>query len=96
MLIVIHDCTSPIIFYGSELANERVGVDSYVWLHRGAYACAAELCQGKPTRKYVDYFLYRVQLLLQHDIKVLLVFDGAPLPAKRKTEEERKARRVRR
>jgi hypothetical protein len=28
-----------------------LGVDAYVWLHRGAIACASLLAQGKPTRK---------------------------------------------
>jgi exonuclease-1 len=33
--------------------GETFGVDAYGWLHRGAIACAIELAQGKPTRKYV-------------------------------------------
>jgi exonuclease-1 len=38
----------------SEFAGETVAVDAYVWLHRGAYACASELALGKPTHKYVN------------------------------------------
>lgn len=34
-------------------AGKTLGVDAYGWLHRGAIACASELAQGKPTRKYV-------------------------------------------
>jgi exonuclease 1 len=33
-------------------AGETLGIDGYGWLHRGAIACAIELAQGKPTRKY--------------------------------------------
>lgn len=35
-------------------AGKTLGVDAYGWLHRGAIACASELAQGKPTRKYVS------------------------------------------
>jgi exonuclease-1 len=35
----------------SELAGKTIAVDAYVWLHRGAYACAAELVMGKYTTK---------------------------------------------
>lgn len=31
--------------------GETIGVDAYVWLHRGAVSCAIELAEGKPTRK---------------------------------------------
>lgn len=37
----------------SEFKNLKVAVDAYVWLHRGAYGCSYELCQGIPTHKYV-------------------------------------------
>ena len=33
-----------------------LAVDGYVWLHRGSYACSAELCQNIPTDKYVPFF----------------------------------------
>lgn len=36
-----------------ELENMTVGIDAYVWLHRGAYTCSNELCQDIPTSKYV-------------------------------------------
>jgi hypothetical protein len=41
-----------------ELANLTVGVDAYVWLHRGAYSCSSELCQGIPTTKYGKVLLF--------------------------------------
>ena len=34
-----------------DYAGTKVAVDAYVWLHRGAYSCAKELCQGLPTDK---------------------------------------------
>jgi exonuclease-1 len=35
----------------SKYRGERVGVDAYVWLHRGAFGCAFELATGKPTKR---------------------------------------------
>lgn len=35
----------------SQLAGKTIAVDVYVWLHRGAYACAMELVTGVPTTK---------------------------------------------
>ncbi|KAI9593067.1 putative exonuclease [Syncephalis fuscata] len=78
----------------SALAGQCVAIDAYVWLHRGTYGCAAELGMSKPTRKYVDYCMHRVRLLKHFGVTPLLVFDGAPLPAKAVTEQERATRRA--
>ena len=43
-----------------EYAGQRVAVDAYVWLHRGAFTCARELALGQPTDKCVP----RLRLLL--------------------------------
>jgi exonuclease 1 len=37
----------------SSYEGKTVAIDAYVWLHRGAYGCAAELVQGIPTTKYI-------------------------------------------
>ena len=29
--------------------GERVAVDAYSWLHKAAYSCSYELCEGIPT-----------------------------------------------
>ncbi len=76
-----------------ELAGLRVGVDAYVWLHRGAYGCAQDLCQGRRTKKYLNYCIERLNCLLAAGAQVTLVFDGGSLPAKKGTEHERRARR---
>ncbi|KAK7208480.1 PIN domain-like protein, partial [Myxozyma melibiosi] len=76
-----------------EFAGQVVGVDGYVWLHRGAIACAVDLALGRPTRKYVDYAMHRVHMLQHYGVKPYLVFDGANLPSKRHTEIERKKSR---
>lgn len=32
-------------------SGKKVAVDGYVWLHRGTFTCARELCEGRPTDK---------------------------------------------
>ncbi|CRK48246.1 hypothetical protein BN1723_007931, partial [Verticillium longisporum] len=76
-----------------KLAGETLGVDAYGWLHRGAIACALELAQGKPTRKYVDFAMHRVRMLRHFGVTPYLVFDGDFLPSKAMTEGSRAKRR---
>ncbi|KAL1836349.1 hypothetical protein VTJ49DRAFT_5259 [Mycothermus thermophilus] len=75
-------------------AGETLGVDGYGWLHRGAVACAIELAQGKPTRKYVDWAMFRVRMFKHFGVTPYIVFDGDFLPSKAKTEEARAKRRA--
>ncbi|MCO5589780.1 hypothetical protein L7F22_043749 [Adiantum nelumboides] len=70
-----------------------LGVDGYVWLHRGAYGCAEALALGRPTTKYVDYAMSQIHMLMHHGIIPYIVFDGDRLPAKAKTEQDRHQRR---
>jgi exonuclease-1 len=48
-----------------------------------------------PTRKYVDYFVARVQALVQAGVIPVLVFDGDKLPAKQEEETRRNTTRMR-
>ncbi|KAG9032667.1 Rad2 nuclease [Tulasnella sp. JGI-2019a] len=77
----------------SEFKGKRFAVDAYVWLHRGAYACAPQLVKGESTTKYVDYIIHRIRMMRHHGVEPYLVFDGGPLPAKRGTETDRAKRR---
>lgn len=74
-------------------AGQVIGVDAYVWLHRGTASCAIELAQGKPTAKFVDFAMNRVRMLVHFGITPYLVFDGDYLPSKAGTEHERAKKR---
>lgn len=74
-------------------SGKTIGVDAYGWLHRATFTCALELAQDKPTRKYVDFFMNRVRMLVHFGVKPYLVFDGDHLPSKGHTENDRAARR---
>jgi hypothetical protein len=39
--------------HAREFAGKTCVVDSYAWLHRGAYSCAKELATGQSTRRYI-------------------------------------------
>ncbi|KAH8595245.1 hypothetical protein B0O99DRAFT_594822 [Bisporella sp. PMI_857] len=73
--------------------GKTLGVDAYGWLHRGTVACAMELAQGKPTRKFVDFSMHRVRMLQHFGVTPFLIFDGDYLPSKAATETDRSKRR---
>jgi len=74
-------------------AGKTLAIDGYVWLHRGAYHCAQELCLGKPTIKHVEYFMQKIDLLHKFGVSPYVVFDGDHLPSKKTTENDRESRR---
>uniref|UniRef100_A0A182NGF0 Exonuclease 1 n=1 Tax=Anopheles dirus TaxID=7168 RepID=A0A182NGF0_9DIPT len=76
-----------------ELRGKCVAIDTYCWLHRGAFGCAERLARGEPTDFHIQYCLKYVQLLLSYNIKPILVFDGQHLPAKAATEAKRRENR---
>jgi exonuclease-1 len=53
------------------------------------YTCARELIFSQPTRKHIESFKKKVISLKSFGIEPVLVFDGAPLPSKLKTETDR-------
>ncbi|WFD35309.1 hypothetical protein MCUN1_002160 [Malassezia cuniculi] len=69
--------------------GRTLGVDAYVWLHKGAYSCATDLALGKESTRYAS-----TNRMLQHyGVRPYVVFDGGYLPSKRHTESERESRR---
>ncbi|XP_011698856.1 PREDICTED: exonuclease 1 [Wasmannia auropunctata] len=80
-----------------EFSGGTVAIDSYCWLHKGAFSCAEKLMMGEATDAYVVYCMKYINMLLKHKIKPILVFDGQRLPAKEQTEiKRRKAREMNR
>ena len=77
----------------SDYRGQTLGVDAYVWLHRGAFSCAREIVLGQPTTRYISYAVGRILMLQHHGIKPYLVFDGDRLPAKQGTELDREHKR---
>ncbi|KAF7989790.1 hypothetical protein HCN44_008464 [Aphidius gifuensis] len=77
----------------SQFSGGSVAIDTYCWLHRGAFSCADKIALGQPTDAYVRYCMKLVHMLLANRIKPILVFDGRHLPAKAETEVKRRESR---
>lgn len=88
LLKQIQEPTTLMKYKGKTLA-----IDTYAWLHRSIFTCAMELAQDKPTNKYVNYVLKRIEMLHHFGITPYLVFDGDYLPCKTNTEIDRDSRR---
>ncbi|KAI1306263.1 Rad2 nuclease [Mortierella claussenii] len=76
-----------------DYAGKTLAVDGYVWLHKGAFACAQELCLSQDTDKYITYFMRKIEMFKFFGVKPYVVFDGGYLPSKALTEQDRLARR---
>ncbi|XP_011155611.2 exonuclease 1 isoform X2 [Solenopsis invicta] len=76
-----------------EFSGGTVAIDSYCWLHKGAFSCADKLMMGQETNAYVVYCMKYINMLLKYKIKPILVFDGRRLPAKEHTEKKRRESR---
>lgn len=74
----------------SEFSGCTVAIDAYCWLHKGVYTCAEKLARGEDSQAYVYYCMRFVSMLLDQNIKPILVFDGQHLPAKADTESKRR------
>ncbi|XP_061084540.1 exonuclease 1 [Conger conger] len=73
--------------------GQTVAVDTYCWLHKGAFSCAEKLAKGEPTDQYVTYCMKFVDMLLSFGVKPILVFDGCNLPSKKEVDTARRERR---
>ncbi|KAM9345078.1 exonuclease 1 [Symphorus nematophorus] len=91
LLQFIKDAAEPISV--KKYKGQVVAVDTYCWLHKGAFSCAEKLAKGEPTDQYVWYCMKFVDMLLTFRVKPILVFDGRNLPSKKEVEKARRERR---
>ncbi|KAM9365246.1 exonuclease 1 [Pholidichthys leucotaenia] len=91
LLQFIKDAAEPINV--KKYRGHTVAVDTYCWLHKGAFSCAEKLAKGEPTDQYVWYCMKFVDMLLTFGVKPILVFDGRNLPSKQEVEKARRERR---
>ncbi|XP_007244638.2 exonuclease 1 [Astyanax mexicanus] len=91
LLQFIKDASEPV--HVKKYRGQTVAVDTYCWLHKGAFSCAEKLAKGEPTDQYVSYCMKFVDMLLSFGVKPILVFDGRNLPSKQEVEKARRERR---
>lgn len=73
--------------------GKTLAIDTYGWLHRGLISCAQELCQDQPTRRYITSIMKKVDMLRHFGVEPYFVFDGAALPTKADTANDRRLKR---
>ncbi|CAG9320814.1 EXO1_2 [Blepharisma stoltei] len=73
-----------------EYSGQRIGVDSYCWLHKSVFTCSKDLAEGRSTKRHIEYCVRRALDLKKAGIEPVMVFDGAPMPAKGETNEARR------
>ncbi|KAG7196137.1 Rad2 nuclease [Scheffersomyces spartinae] len=73
--------------------GKTLAIDGFGWMHRALISCSQDLCQNRPTRRYITAVTNKLQMLRHFGIEPYLVFDGAPLPTKADTNSERRQRR---
>ncbi|XP_056465295.1 exonuclease 1 [Gadus chalcogrammus] len=91
LLQFLKDASEPV--HVKKYRGQTVAVDTYCWLHKGAFSCAEKLAKGEPTDQYVTYCMKFVDMLLSFGVRPILVFDGCNLPSKREVEKSRRERR---
>tara|TARA_B110001452_G_scaffold248957_1_gene236117 strand:+ start:1395 stop:2594 length:1200 start_codon:yes stop_codon:yes gene_type:complete len=73
-----------------------VAVDASCWLHRGARAGVPDMLHGRdPTKRSLGFSLRMIDMLLKSGVRPIVVFDGAPLPMKARTDAARRVERQR-
>ncbi|XP_015224830.1 PREDICTED: exonuclease 1-like [Cyprinodon variegatus] len=88
LLQFIKDAAEPVSI--RKYKGQTVAVDTYCWLHKGAFSCAEKLAKGEPTDQYVWYCMKFVDMMLNFSVKPILVFDGRNLPSKQEVEKTRR------
>uniref|UniRef100_A0A3P9PZ75 Exonuclease 1 n=1 Tax=Poecilia reticulata TaxID=8081 RepID=A0A3P9PZ75_POERE len=91
LLQFLKDAAEPVNV--KKYKGQTVAVDTYCWLHKGAFSCAEKLAKGEPTDQYVWYCMKFVDMLLNFSVRPILVFDGRNLPSKQEVEKTRRERR---
>ena len=74
--------------------GRTVGVDGHVWLHQLAYGFAQCIVVEKNYQPLARQFLQQALTAQSHGVTMVFVFDGAPTPAKRETDQSRQVRRA--
>lgn len=81
----------------NDLPNKTAAVDISHWIYRACYSCPEALYTRdnmvKVYNAIVKYIDQYVSVLFKNNIKLVFVFDGMKLPAKRETHMERSQRK---
>lgn len=77
----------------SVYANERVGVDAYVWLHQAKIKCSVDIVCKNDYSGFLLAFQSKLDVYLGFRVNLVLVFEGDNLKAKEQKQREREESR---
>ena len=72
---------------------KRLALDASCLIHRGGRASAADFLHSRASSKWLGYPLRIVDAILSAGVTPVVVFDGASLPMKARTDAVRAAQR---
>lgn len=97
LLGFVDKATTNMTIKRAGLPNSTAAIDASHWIYKACYACPEALYyRDKMHHVYsivTNYIDNYVQLLRSYNIKLVFVFDGMKLPAKRVTHKERAERK---
>lgn len=73
--------------------GSTIAIDGHSWLYQIAPFFATDFFYNIPTTKYCDRLKQKIDILKQHNITPIFVFDGDPLPSKDHTNNLRKIKK---
>lgn len=87
--------SSMIAFDPAKFSGHRCAIDGYGWIHVAIRSCGQQLIKyaNEPCDVYLHNLMQKIQVLLQNNIDVTVVFDGRPVPAKQDTQLGRRQNR---
>ena len=73
----------------SKYRGKRLAVDGHSWIHKAIYGAGYNIVIKKDYTRCLKSILARIDVLVSFGVHVVLVLDGADLPAKLRTEIDR-------
>ena len=77
----------------NELKNKRIGIDGYVWIHKGIFSDKMDIVDNINSNNYINYIIKNIKILKKYYIYPIFVFDGRKLCIKHKEVIYRQIRR---
>ena len=77
----------------SEYKGQTIGVDTYCWIHKAISVKSHEIMAKNDVSLFIPHVLSQIKILLFHNIKPIMIFDGGKLLSKEGEEASREERR---
>lgn len=93
LMSFVKNSTSQTDLSQIDIRNKTVAIDASHWIYRAAYACPEKLYYRNQMHHahaiINNYIANQVKILKQYNVKLIFIFDGMRLPAKKQTNQDR-------